>query len=235
MLESGSVIEEPTYASQRDRWRGAFVLSLALLLSFSITLWAKDQLRLRKSQSTALSVLRGVELWPERVDALKSLNVARKVSQLSSLRGIALDGVKADGTIDLGQAKAAIKYVFQSERQRNVARPTARRPNPSNWACPKQVVKLRHEGLTVEPVHLDASCESNQKDVLPAPRCSPKEVWSRAISKGAPKKATAHLEYYRGVLGPVWKFQIPEAKFNLLLSGDCKRELSSEQASGRVP
>jgi hypothetical protein len=70
---------------------------------------------------------------------------------------------------------------------------------------------------------------------LPLPRCGAKEVWAKAIAKGAPKNASARLDYFRSKVGPAWKFQIPSTRFLLNLTDDCKREIPFADASGKVP
>jgi hypothetical protein len=235
MLDLGPRADEPRYLLLRDRLRALFVLSLALVVSFGMILWSKEQIRPLNAYGATASRLRGVEGFPSRVDALKSLSAARRFSRNRELRGMVLDGVKFDGTLDLNPIKNSIKYVFQSSKVRSKERKQPDASTSPTWVCPRQVVKLRRDGLTAEADRLDAICPPELGAALPVPHCGPKEVWAKAIAKGATKEDLARLEYYRAKVGPAWKLQISKTHFSLSVSEDCKRELSFADAAGKVP
>ena len=88
------------------------------------------------------------------VDAVATLSSARKLTKRPALRGIVLDGVQSDGTVDVSEGPGRVRYTFQSAAGQG-AQP-AREPGtlPKRITCGKQNVVLRKEGLVAEADHV---------------------------------------------------------------------------------
>jgi hypothetical protein len=235
MLEVSPLSEEPEYFKLRDRLRGGFVMFVGLVISFGTTLWAKEQIRPRGPHGASISRTKGVVGFPMAVDGVKSLAVAQKLGRGRAFRGMILDGVKSDGTLNLAFGRTNVKYVFQANATRNTAKNIPNQPAPPFMVCPRQVVKLKREGMIAEGDRPNATCPSELGHPLQKPRCGAKEVWEKALAKGASKEESARLEFYQSKVGPAWRFQLPRTQFAINLSDDCKREIRAEDAVGRVP
>jgi hypothetical protein len=215
------------YLELRDRFRAILVVFGAWVLGLGITLWSKEQIRPIDPSGATLGSLRGVVGWPQRVDPLATLEGARRFSQGHDLRAMTFEGVKFDGTIDVSKSTGSAKYVFQG-RPTSSTRHSNRGNATGATSCPKQVVKLRHAGLSADPLRADARCEPEGLR-LPTPPCGPKEIWARALEQGAPKDGLARIDYQPSLEGPSWSFALPDRRFRMRLSGDCKRVLSPKE------
>jgi hypothetical protein len=135
----------------------------------------------------------------------------------------------------LSEGPGRVRYSFQSppgegpQPQREPGT-LARRPY-----CGKQNIHLRREGLVADPDQAEYPCPPQHTDALPEPRCGTREVWRRAIEKGAQRDRLARIEYYRARSGPAWRFELPGTPHRFSLYGDCGQELDPADALGSVP
>jgi len=151
------------------------------------------------------------------------------------LRGIVMEGVRSDGTLDLGEGPATVRYAFQSAPGEGAQPQRDPGTLPKRLTCGKQNVLIRKEGLVAERDIADSSCPPGGIEPLPDPKCSLHEIWHHAHRRRAPKDRLAHIEYYRSKVGPAWRFTIPGTSYSFSLYGDCKRELRGPEALGGVP
>lgn len=240
MTDPSAPGDEASYLRRADLLKGLFVLFLAIGVAILLNLWSKEQVRPRNPEGATLGTLRGIQGWPDKIDVVGSLDAARDRSKIRELRGITVDGVGSDGVVDLKRRDTASRFVFQGPPQPRPAKPRAapsklyKDPGPTGPICNKQVVKLRRKGLYLEEDRPDSRCPSDIAEPLPPPLCGAKEVWAHALTKGAKQDALARLDYFRSKAGPAWKFAIAHERFQLFVSGDCKRELLAGETTGKV-
>lgn len=244
MSSAGPILSDPRYLELKDRFAGILVLVGAMAACVCFSFWAKEvarpELLLRRVPVTT----RGIVGWPHAVDALATLEAARRSSRPRELRQITLEGVKSDGTIDVVTGPGSLTYLFHN----GVKKPKPKKPNDSAKPeksklekskaerpphCPRQVVRVRHDGLDPQSELKDDRCSdvSGGYEPLPIPSCGPKQLWARAIAKGASIQQLAHIEYYRSKAGPAWKMSLPRDRMQIAVSSDCQRELDRLQAA----
>ena len=137
-------------------------------------------------------------------------------------------------TVDLSEGPGRVRYLFQSAPGQGPQPPRATGTLARRLYCGKQNVHLRKEGLVADPDISDYPCPARHTDALPDPRCGPRDVWRRALSKGAQSDRLARIEYYRARVGPAWRFELPGTPYRFSLYGDCGRQLVPSEAAGSV-
>ncbi len=220
----------------RDRVLGLVIVAVAFLLCLALSIWAKEKSRPEISEPPGPPTVEGIVGYPNAVDAVASLTSARKVTRRPTLRGIVLDGVQSDGTIDVNEGASRVRYTFQSSAGQGAQPPRDPGTLPKRITCGKQNVVLTKQGLVAEPDQADYPCPAGGIEPLPDPQCSARELWKLARKRKVPRDRPAHIEYFRAKAGPAWRFEItsmPQHKFTLY--GDCKRELTGAEAHGSVP
>jgi hypothetical protein len=239
MSRRGPLLTDPRYLELKDRFAGLLVLVAAMAACVCLSFWAKERARPESVLRASPATLRGIVGWPHAVDALGTLEAARRSSRPRDLRQIVLDGVKSDGTIDIVTGPGALTYLFH-----NGARKPKLLKLPETGAagsppvvvekppqCPRQVIRIREDGIDPQAELKDHRCPAVMSEPLPNPVCGPREIWSKALAKGASIRQLAHMEYYLSKAGPAWKMTLPGGRFQLALSGDCQRELNRADAS----
>jgi hypothetical protein len=169
------------------------------------------------------------------VDPVKTLEIARALTNRPLLRGIVADGVRSDGSVDVSEGPGQVRYAFQSAMGEGALPLHEPGTLPRRQFCGKQDVELRRDGLAAEPDAPEHMCSAQEVDALPEPRCDLKRVWAHALEKGAPRDQLARIEYYRSKVGPAWRFELRSGEQRFSLYGDCGRELSAGEADGFVP
>jgi hypothetical protein len=217
-------------ARKRDRARGLVILIFSFALGLALSLWAKRQSRPELAAPPGPPTTTGIVGFPSSVDVIKTLAGARAVTRRTLLRGIWAEGVKSDGTVDLGEGPGRARYTFQSLEGQGPQPPHDPGTLPRRHYCGKQTVHLRHEGLVADPDVTDFPCPGQITDPLPEPRCGFADVWRHALAQGAPKNRLARIEYYRSHAGPAWRFEIPGSPQRFSLYGDCGRQLDESEA-----
>lgn len=218
-----------------DRVQGLLVVALAFLASLAISLWAKRVSEPEQSTPPLPPTSVGVVGWPNQVDAVATLRTARALTRRISLRGFVAEGVKSDGTIDVGGRKGSIRYSFQSPPGHGPQPPREPGSVPRRNLCGRQSVRVQSSGIYADADQNELPCPSRPLSPLPAPRCTLARIWQHALAREAPSDALARIEYYRAAVGPAWHFELPTANLRFSLYGDCGRELTEEEAIGFSP
>jgi hypothetical protein len=217
-------------ARRRDRLVGLLIVVVAFLIALGISWWAKLASRPESAPTPGPPTSSGIEGYPSAVDPIQVLGLARELTRRTLLRGIWAEGVRSDGTLDLGEGHGRARYLFQS--------PPGEGPQPQREPgtlarrhyCGTQTVHLRREGLVADPDVADIHCPLPTTEHLPDPRCTLRDVWQHAIRKGAPRNQLSRVEYYRSRAGPAYKFELPGTQYRFSLYGDCERELTQAEA-----
>jgi hypothetical protein len=233
--ESAGPTPRPDAKRSRDRLIGLIIVAASFAVCLALSIWAKEKSRPELSEPPGPPTVEGIVGFPSKVDAVATLPGARKLTKRAMLRGIVLDGVKVDGTLDLSDERNRARYTFQSPAGQG-AQPH-REPGtlPKRLTCGKQNVVLRKSGLVAEPDASDYPCPPGGVEPLPEPQCTVREIWKLARKRKAPKDRLAHIEYFRAKAGPAWRFEISSTPYRFTVYGDCKRELSGVEAHGSVP
>lgn len=220
---------------KRDRTLGLAVVLVAFLGCLALSYWAKLASRPEVAAPPSPPTTEGVVGYPSAVDPIATLARARQLTPRPALRGMVLEAVRVDGTIDVGEGPGRARYAFQSAQGHGPQPPRVAGTLPRRHYCGKQNVHLRTEGLVADPDVTDFPCGAVPLDALPDPRCGPREVWAYAVKQGAPKDRMARIEYYRSRAGPAWRFDLPGTPHRFTLYGDCVRVLDGKEAVGSVP
>ena len=215
----------------RDRLLGLVIVALSFVLCLALSLWAKEKSRPETSEPPGPPTIEGIVGYPGQVDAVESLPAARKRTRRPALRGIVLDGVQADGTIDLSEAgPGRARYTFQSEAGQGAQPPREPGTLPRRITCGRQDVVLSRGGLAADPDQADYPCPPGGVEALPDPQCPSRQLWKLARRRHLPSEHPAHIEYYRSKAGPAWRFEILGTPHHFTMYGDCKRELTAAEA-----
>jgi hypothetical protein len=219
----------------RDKVLGLLIVAVAFAVCLALSIWAKEKSRPETSEPPGPPTVAGLVGYPSEVEPVASLAAARKLTKRPILRGIVLDGVQSNGTIDVSEGPGRVRYTFQSPAGHG-AQPH-REPGtlPKRVTCGRQNVVVRKEGLVAEPDQSDYPCPPAAVEPLPDPQCSPRELWRLARKRKVPRDRAAHIEYFRAKAGPAWRFEISGTSHRFTMYGDCKRELVGIEAHGTVP
>src|SRR5688500_624882 len=187
---------EPPVARRRDRTIGLLIVAVAFAGALCISWWAKVQSRPETSDPPGPPTTEGIVGFPEGVDAVKTLPAARKLTKRDLVRGFVGAGVTSGGTVDRSEGAGRVRYSFQSSPGKGPQ--PAREPGtlPRKHYCGKQNVNLRREGMVADPDVPEYPCSPVHTEHLQDPRCGAREVWRKAIEKGAPRDRMARIEYY---------------------------------------
>jgi hypothetical protein len=213
----------------RDKRIGLAMIAGAFVLSLLISLWAKRVSGPEPSVAPAPPTTLGIPGFPDKIDALKALPLARRLTPRPYLRGIVIEGVKHDGTVDVNSG-AEVRYSFQSPAGQGPQPPRKPGVVPRKNNCGKQSVRITAGGIGAELDQPGIPCLLPVADPLPEPRCTLEKVWSAALRRGATKSGRARIEYYRAMAGPAWRIEVPGG-LRLNLYGDCERELARNEAA----
>jgi hypothetical protein len=222
-------------ARERDKRHGLVIVLSAFVIGIGISAWAKHASRPETSEPPGPPVTEGVVGFPDRVDVVKTFAAARAMTKRTLFRGFSAEGVRSDGTIDVSEGSGRARYAFQSPPGLGPQPPLEPGTLPRRQYCGRQDVRLRHEGLVLEEDRADSPCSARHPEPLPDPQCTLAQVWRHAIAKGIPSDRLARIEYYRARQGPAWRFEASDTGDAFVLYGDCKRELTGHDTSGRVP
>jgi hypothetical protein len=219
-------------ARRKDRVLGLVILALAFSACLLLSWWCSERVEPEVSQPPAPPTTAGVAGFPNRVDPLAALALARTLTPRPLLRGIVAEGVSSDGTVDVQKVMGTVRYLFQSPQGKGPQPPRepgtlARRPH-----CGRQYVRITRLGIGADDDIPSASCPAPEfVSELPAPTCGPRELWQKALAAGASRDHAARIEYYLAKAGPAWRFSVPAAAINLYFSGDCSRALNEGDAA----
>jgi hypothetical protein len=215
---------------ERDRVAGFSIIFAAFCAALVISWKASKSVQPNVAQVPAPPTTDGLPGYPSKVDPVAVLRRARSLTERDQLRRILATSVASDGTVDLHQPAASIRYEFDSAPGEG---PEAPRPPGTvrpNHFCGRQTVQVRATGIVAEPDQPMAPCRPSAGEPLPEPRCTPKQLWALALERGAPPDARAVIEYYRAHGGPAWRFSLAAPAVRFAMYGDCERELEGSAA-----
>jgi hypothetical protein len=221
-------------ARRRDKILGLAIVGVTFVLSLALSIWAKHASRPETSAPPGPPTTVGVIGYPYRVEVVGTLAAARAATKRNVLRGIIVDGVRSDGTIDVSEGPGRARYVFQSPPGRGPQPPPAA-PGARGVYCGRQEVHLRNEGLVAVPDQASVPCAGRVIEPLPDPQCSLGTIWQHALRKGIPGDRLARIEYFRANGGPAWRFDVRDGGKRFVLYGDCRRELKGTAAASQAP
>jgi hypothetical protein len=220
----------PGAPEKRDRLAGFSILGAAFCAALVISWKASDAVKPNLARHPAPPTSEGLTGYPSRVDPVETLALARQIAERDQLRRIIATGVGVDGTIDLEGTHASARYEFDSAMGEGPEPPRAPGTVRQARYCGRQSVQVTRSGIFADPDQPRAPCRPRSGEPLPEPRCTPKQLWARALERRAPSDARATIEYYRAQEGPAWRFSIPSAEISFTLFGDCERELTGKAA-----
>ena len=216
---------------ERDRIAGFTIIFAAFSAALVVSWKASEAVRPNLAAAPAPPTAEGLAGFPTHVEPVSTLARARALTAREQLRRITSVGVGSDGTVDLAQPHASIRYEVDSAAGEG---PDAPRPagtvRPVHY-CGRQAVQVDSEGIAAEPDQPKAPCRPSSGEALPLPRCGPRELWSLALQRGALADGRATVEYYRAKEGPAWRFSLANPRVQFTMYGDCEHELEGD--SGR--
>jgi hypothetical protein len=211
------------------------LVAVAFMVCLALSMWAKEKSRPEISEPPGPPTVQGIVGYPKEVDAVATLTAARALTKRPALRGIVLDSVASDGSLDFTESTTRARYTFQSSAGHGAQPPREAGTLPKRITCGKQNVLLTKQGLVAEPDQADYPCPPGGIEPLPEPQCSPRDLWKVARRRKVPRDRPAHIEYFRAKAGPAWRFEIAGTQHRFTLYGDCERELVGPEAHGTVP
>jgi hypothetical protein len=221
-------------AAKRDRTQGLTILGAAFLLALLGNWWVKSTVHQLPDAATAsVPDKTGLLGFPEHFDPLSALERARDLSVRRWLFGVALAGVRPDGTLDMDHGGAA-RFVFGSRRGDGPQLPVPPGERRRQDHCGRQEVRIDAAGIHAEGDQPEHDCHGFG-EWLPNPVCSLEQIWKFAIEKGASRSGLAEIQYFQSEAGPSWRFRLADSAPEYVLYGDCKRELHGKEAAGKIP
>ncbi len=205
---------------KRDHMLGLLIVGAAFALGVLISRDSHERSEPEFSQEPAPPTTEGLVGFPNSVDVLQGLEMARALTPREHLVRIHALGVRANGHVDLTQAGARVRYLFQSEKGQG---PQSQRP-PGTLArrhyCGQQAVDISSVGIGAQRDRPATDCEPEFRSV-PTPTCGPEQLWQVAKQKGAGERQRAKVEYIPGPNGPVWNFRIEGTDVDFTTGPDC--------------
>lgn len=225
----------PAPAVKRDRMMGFSIIFIAFSAALIISWKASEAVKPNVAAVPGPPTSEGLAGYPDRVDPLAALAAARSLTERLQLRRIVAHGVSPDGTVDLADPKASVRYDFDSALGEGPEPP--RPPGTVRYAryCGRQVVHIKKDGIFAEPDQPRMACRQAAGEPLPEPRCSPAQLWTLARERHANAEGRATIEYFRAHEGPAWRFSLPGGNLHFTMSGDCERELQGKAGRAVVP
>jgi len=219
---------------RRERVVGLSILGVAFVVSLLGSWWVSARVHGEPGQDRASDSERaGLLGFPDHFDPLGALGRARDASVREDLFGIALSGVRSDGTLEF-KAGGKARFVLGSRRGDGPQAPIPPGERRRRDHCGRQEVIIDQQGLRAEGDQPEHDCHG-MKGELPDPACGLSQVWKNAIQKGVPQSALAEMEYFKAKEGPAWRFRIPQTEHDYVWYGDCVQELHGDEAMGKIP
>ncbi len=219
----------------RDRKIGFSILFIAFCAALIVSWKAGEAVRPKVAEPPGPPTSEGLAGFPEHVDPLAALELAHTLTEREQLRRILLQGVGADGTVDMRAPGAIVRYEFDSAAGEGPEPPRPVGTVRQVHYCGRQTVLIRADGIAAEPDQPRAMCRPAWGEPLPDPRCGPRQLWELALKRGASPDARANIDYYRAQEGPAWRFTLPEGPLHFTMYGDCEHELQGAGARPLVP
>lgn len=227
--------EEWARRRRRDKIGGLGIVAVTFGLCLLLSLWAKQASRPPSSPDPAPPTTVGLEGFPNRIDPLTVLPLARGLTDRPLFRGFVADRVQPNGLLDFSKKATRLRFSFQSLPGQGAQPNLPPGTLPSRAYCGHQNVTVTAAGIVAEPDKPNFPCPSDTPQALPAPKCRLDALWKLAKKKGVPTKRSARIEYYESKKGPAYRFSIAGTKHRFVVGEDCKRELKAKDAVGSVP
>ncbi len=228
-------IQAVSSSRRRDKWTGLAIIGAAFLGCMGLSIWGMQMSTPRTAPAPLPVSQEDLPGFPNAVEPFALLARARALSVRDKLRGLTLQGVRADGTVDLEDAGSSVLFAFQSES--GMGPQPVREPGtlPPRRYCGVQHVWVDQRGIVARPDNAAQPCGGKPILDLGAPRhCSLVDLWKVAKKKGFSTKSPAHVEYFSSDGGPAYR--ITQKKRKLTLSTrDCSTELKGRATHGNVP
>src|SRR5215471_12205243 len=93
-------VQDPAH-QRRDRVWGLMIVGAAFLAALCVSWWARGVASPSEIEQPAPPTTEGVVGFPNRVDAVATLDQARSLTKRVDLRGMTASGVRSDGTVDV--------------------------------------------------------------------------------------------------------------------------------------
>jgi hypothetical protein len=159
---------------------------------------------------------------PSRVDPMEHFPLAERLAKRrfadAQLVRIQIQGMKPDGSIDTridGTFPSGVLFRYRSPEK---SRPPPGYPeNARHKAECFYYYSVGDDGVSSYTVDILDCTET----IVPNPRCTPVQVWEKAVRRGAPRgNVIGNLSYYGwGTQRPRWSVRIGE--FNGWIADDC--------------
>src|SRR5689334_4624417 len=99
---------------ERDRLAGFSIILTAFCAALVVSWKASEAVRPNLAATPAPPTSAGLAGFPQHVDPLAALPLAHSLSEREQLRRIIISSVGSDGTVDLAQPRANVRYEFDS-------------------------------------------------------------------------------------------------------------------------
>jgi hypothetical protein len=218
-----------------DRVAGFSIIAVVFCAALVISWKASQAVRPNLAPEPGPPTSDGLVGFPERVDPLATLPLAEGLTERRQLRRIVATSVASDGTVDLQQPRANIRYEFDSSAGEGPEPPRPAGTVRPGHFCGRQTVQVKPEGIVAEADQPRATCRSGVGEPLPEPRCGPRQLWALALQRGAAANGRAVIEYYRAQEGPAWRFNLQTSRTHFTMYGDCEHELTGDAARAVGP
>lgn len=219
---------------RRDKLLGLAIIILAFGGCMLLSLWGLQYAQPTQAAEPAPPTKEGLSGFPKKVKPLELIAQATALSERENFRGFVANRVYHDGTIDLSNKKASIRFSFQSARGRGHQPPRPPATLPDRRFCGVQSVMVKKNGMGAREDDADRSCPSKEVTNLPFPKCTLKDVWKLAVKKKIKKKGTAKIEYFESLSGPAYRFKQGKRSF-VMSAKHCGKTIKGSGARGSVP
>src|SRR5690606_25623149 len=165
---------------RKDKAVGLGIVAATFGVSMLFSLWAKHASTPPTSEEPAPPTTTGLIGYPEKIDPLAALPLARELTKRPLLRGFVADGVSPKGLIDVRDKVSKVRFSFQSAPGQGAQPPRAPGTLPTRTYCGRQNVLVKKDGIGAEPDVASFPCGSKPPTALPEPRCRPEKLWALA-------------------------------------------------------
>jgi hypothetical protein len=183
------------------------IILLAFLGCMGLSVWGMMVSTPRPAPVPAPVTTEGIRDFPKAVQPFAMLARAQSLSVRDKFRGFTIKGIRADGTVDLTEENAFIRYSFQSASGRGPQPPREPGTLPNRRYCGVQHVLLDRQGIVAKGDNPHRACGSGLIEDLGEPRhCPITRLWKTAKKNGFDLNKPARLEYFEAEDGRAFRF-----------------------------
>jgi hypothetical protein len=219
----------------RDMFIGLAVIVASFVGCLLLSLWGMHESTPRLAPEPAPPTQIGLEGFPNEVRPLEILEVARKLTVRDRFLGFVAEGVRPNGSVDLGRDGASIRFAFQSPSGLGPQPLRKGGTLPTRRFCGLQSVFVDSTGLFATEDNPERPCPGNSPEAIEVPeKCTLEDVWNLAKKRKMAKRGWAQIEYFHAPSGGAYRFKMDKESF--VVSGkDCSTVLKGRAAVGVVP